>query len=248
MSEVINLHPAPAAGKSELARTPSFQAIEAMLGAVQRFGMLGLILGQPGVGKSTAIGAYAQEHRHVTVVRLTKAGARVRATLIHLLKEMGRYIPTQSSDGELLEDVVNQLSWPNSRGDLLIVDEAQHADDDTLETFRDIFDTAPCGLVLVGHTDLRERLKRARFAQIWGRVGATYYLDGGPPADDVQALAAHFGIEGQQARKLLAGAARKFGGLHHVASMVAIARKDSDDGKLTYNALRRAAQLIGVVS
>lgn len=56
MAEIVEFHPPDASG---FVMTPTAEAIVSLLDYCQRYAELGLIVGDPGVGKTTAIAHYA---------------------------------------------------------------------------------------------------------------------------------------------------------------------------------------------
>src|SRR5208282_2541361 len=96
--------------------------------------------------------------------------------------------------GEVYDNLTKWLG----KGDLLIVDEAQHLDDSALETLRGVHDSTGCGIVIGGNPHVITRYKgarKARFEHFLSRIGMRLDLDGSLP-EDFDAFFDHHQVRG----------------------------------------------------
>lgn len=254
MSEVISLHKDSAPANPGFCLTPTAQEITDLLSFCQHYGQIGVVVGDPGTGKTTAVRAFREVQSDVVYCRMTKAAAKLQPGLVRLAHALGAYPSPNGGANELYQDIVRTMEMRSNL--LLILDEAQHMDDELLETVRDLYDESSdehldrrMGLVLVGNYGLTDRwtdrsAKRRKFSnfkQLRGRVGPM--LDfGAPSADDVAALCAHHGIAGRQACGVVSKAAKEAGGLHNLANLLRVAAQlAGPDGKISPRHLDEAS-------
>lgn len=261
MSEVITLHKDGPVSKSGFCPTPTAQSILHLLSACQAHGLLGAVIGEPGTGKSTAIAHYVARNRNSIACRMSKVASKQQPGLLRIAEAVGSWAEPHMGAAEVFQLIGRRLAsahhpWGSP---LLILDEAQHMDDELLETVRDLWDEQNAeerrmGLVLVGNPQLAERwgdggAKRRKFSnfrQLKGRIGPQLALNE-PRAEDIGAICAHHGIEGARACKVVASAAAQAGGLHNVGNLVRVATELAGAGKpLALGYLEEAAFLTGV--
>ncbi|WP_240193731.1 AAA family ATPase [Sphingomonas paucimobilis] len=120
----------------------------------------------------------------------------------------------------LTESVCNQL---RGRRGLLIIDEAQHLNEKSLDEIRGWYDETGSGIALVGNIKVLTRLtlgpKSHAFAQLASRIGQRMIYDG-PRESDALALADAWGIEDDAMRAFIAQIARQPGGLRTCTMML----------------------------
>ncbi|APF16967.1 transcriptional regulator, XRE family [Caldithrix abyssi DSM 13497] len=146
-------------------------------------GEIGLVIGEAGTGKTTAVKEYARQNPDVILVE-ADLGYTTRVLFRELHKAVGY-------DGEglihdMFTDVVEKLK---DSGRLIIVDEAEHLPYRALELLRRVYDKAGIGILLVGMPRLLTNLrgKRGDYAQLYSRVGIATKLQA-VSAVDVQAF------------------------------------------------------------
>lgn len=146
-------------------------------------GEIGLVIGEAGTGKTTAIKEYARQNPDVILIE-----ADLGYTTRVLFRELHRAV---GYDGEglihdMFTDVVGKLE---GSGRLIIVDEAEHLPYRALELLRRVYDKAGIGILLVGMPRLLTNLrgKRGDYAQLYSRVGIASKLHP-VSAVDVQAF------------------------------------------------------------
>lgn len=256
MTEIVNLREPPPEPKGDFCLTPTARDIHNLLRTCQSYGWLGVVIGEPGTGKTAAITDYAArpESGEVRLCRMTRTAAKLQPSLVRLAEVMGCGAMPNMAAAELYNAIRYRTGWMSNG--LLVLDEAQHLEDDVLEAIRDLFDEVGAegvvfGVVLVGNRGLMDRLSKtdkrrghAGFSQLTGRIGAKLDLTG-PKAADVEALCAHHGIEGKRAVSLVKKAAQLPGALQKVRNLLGVAR-ELGDGAITLKALEDAAQVVGL--
>jgi hypothetical protein len=256
MTEVVSLH------QSEedpgYCLTPTVRGITGLLDNCHQHSLLGVVIGEPGTGKSTAIEAYVKDHDNAILCRMTKTTGGIQPMLVRLWQCVGGQMLNHAGAPELYEKILDELKRPYFEP-LLIVDEAQQLSDEALEGLRDLYDEAKIGLVLVGNEQLSSRwstpqtksakshAKYRYFAPLRGRIGRPLEIRK-PLKQDIQALCDYHKIEGREARKLMEIVASEPGYLHNVNNLLRVAKGlASSDSRLTLCNLKDAAQLTGAL-
>jgi DNA transposition AAA+ family ATPase len=248
MADIVTL---PAAGREEkpgFCPTPTARDIASALTICCKQRKMGCVVGASGVGKTTAIADFAEQHHYVMQCRMTRAAGRLQPGLVRIATAMGAYATANMGSAEIYDNILRHLSYP--RDALLILDEAQHMDDDLLESVRDLYDERPVGIMLVGSAELTDRweaksaAKRRKWAQLTSRL--TVRLDiPAVPQEDIAAMCGHHGIVGKRSLDLLTRSATRGGGLRNVNERIAHARKLAGDGPIQLNHLEDAERILG---
>ena len=111
---------------------------------------------------------------------------------------------------------------------LIIVDEAHHIEQAVADCLRDLADELPIGLVYLGNEELIERWffgkvgKRAATEQFRARFDLQLIIEE-PPSEDVLAILAARGVQGDAELKFMAWVARQSGHLHLVDRILKVA-------------------------
>ena len=131
-----------------------------------------VITGSPGVGKTLACTAYAENNSNVWLVTADPSTRTARALLAELADILGLSVDGRAQSTRLSANIIKRLT---GTAGLIIVDETQHLQRDALEQLRTIFDRANVGIALVGNAtvkNLMDSKERAEhFAQLFSRVG-----------------------------------------------------------------------------
>ena len=209
-------------GAKDWADTPSASKILALLEFCHLAGLMGLVFGASGIGKTRAIENYRETYPNIFIATMSGAHGGVSSALEEVAAAVGlKEVPGRPA--RLLREIIRTLT--GTRG-LLIVDEAQHLAVSALESIRAIHDSAEIGVVLVGNEVVHARIaggKRAAvFAQLYSRLGKTLRLVGSQKAD-VAAVAGLFGVKGDSEIKALWNIGRKPGGLRSVTNVLRLA-------------------------
>lgn len=232
-------------------KTPTGNDIHNLLSICRQFNMMGMVVGEPGTGKSTAAEAFSNVDNGVVLCRMTKATGELQPMLVRLCEAMGAGNSPNQSKAELYELVLYNLTQYFASSPLLILDEAQHLSDDALECIRDLYDEAKIGIVLIGNRGVKrwEQAKKGKkansFAQLRGRIGPFMELTS-PQDEDVTAICEHHQL--QTGLELIRKVARKEGQLHLVAKIIQVASElAGKDQPIAHDNLKKAASVVGVM-
>lgn len=180
-----------------------------------------VVVGSPGVGKSSAACHYTRRTPNVFKIVAHPSLSGPRA----LLEELGN-ITGSFSGGSLHRMQRSLVERLRNRNALIMVDEAQHLTSPALDQLRSIHDAADVGVVLLGNASVFGRLeggaRSTEFAQLTSRVGMRLNR-AKPQAADVAALLDAWGIEGTKERSLLASIAKKPGALRRMTKTLKLA-------------------------
>ncbi len=129
---------------------------------IQIMGGFGIVVGDPGVGKTKAVLKYAEDNAESCIA--VKAGACTRGTRA-VLKQIALKlnVPTNQS----IDDMYMSIEAKLHDGMLIVVDEAQHLSFNAIEALRQISDDfdereQTCGVVLVGNHGILERMESGK--------------------------------------------------------------------------------------
>lgn len=158
--------------KNELVATTIYSAVQEFCTVVNAHCIMGVLTGDAGVGKTTALKSYAKDHPSVILIEADH-GYTANALFKDLCRRLK--ITPQGSLHDKLEQVVDEL---RDTGRLVIIDEAEHFNYRTLELIRRVFDKAGVGIALVGMPRLIEKLRGESmyYAQIYSRISAARKL------------------------------------------------------------------------
>ena len=226
--------------------TPVARQIHKVIDLVRMYPEIGMgaIVGAPGVGKTTALLRYAAEKPGVRYCVMSPAQASMSRMLARVYEALDG--PTRVTAAADLHERLRKVIQDRSP-EALLVDEAQHLDDRSLDELRCIHDETGLPIVFAGNEGLRSRViatGAAAFAQFASRIGSRLEIDAAS-ADDVRALAEHYGIVDDSAVSWLAKRCVGTSGLRTVARLMALAAASTKDGgsiglpqlKLVVNAL-----------
>lgn len=201
--------------------TPIFTAITAKCDLAKMLPCIVGIAGQPGVGKTKALTAYAARVPGTFYCEFSKDQSSIFATLKQIAHAIGLSDLPRAPD-DLREAIQTRLTRTRA---LLICDEAQNMSRDGLEQVRTIFDRlgkteAPIGVVFAGHPDLMDKV--GRMDQLDGRFGASLRIASASAAD-ADALFDAWGLEDAGSRKFLRAHAGHRTGLRRIANVYRLA-------------------------
>lgn len=193
-----------------LVRTSVYELVAFVCARAHRYRDIGLISGMVGVGKTSALKAYAEAHPNVILIEgMTDMNALVFLRLMvektgAVVRKSHKY--SQGTKADMVAGVIAALAATDK---LLVIDEADKITDQALEYARRISDLAEIGLVLAGteklHPMVRDPL--GRHGQISSRVGFWPPIIKGIKREDAAAIArAAFtgrAIEGELADEVL---------------------------------------------
>jgi hypothetical protein len=253
--------------------TPTLDLIGRACSLAQRNPAIVVIIGGPGVGKTTALKNYehsenqaAQEHR----VHRFSASARIkteRMMLTELATSIGlgglpglndpctaaREIRDKLGRAEIVAG--ERVYWTESGTALLIVDEAHYLPSDGLDELRNLHDEIGVGLLLCGGEELRVKLfghgtrkESSKLAFFASRVAETFEINGQQLDADIDALASSWGVIDDEVRFVLREIAKFPGAIRKARACFeyALRRLNNANQQLTAPVLREAARRQGV--
>jgi len=214
---------------SGLAQSPSFIRTRAAMeihGTLQLAQMISgfvTVTLDAGRGKTTACAAYRDARPHVHMVTLNPKVKSVHGAMSLLARKLGVRV---FNPADLIETIGERLSR-GSDGALLIIDEAQHADAETINQFRYFSDNYKIGIAMVGNAAIRTRLAQGHTNsssrdQIVSRIDKNLKNDPGR-AEDVRMFIEAWGITDPACVKFLTGIGMKGGALRQVDRTIKIA-------------------------
>jgi hypothetical protein len=211
----------------DICDTPTMTDLTNLFHLCQAEGELGIVTGDPGAGKTTAAWRYAADNSGAHLVTMSPAASALVPSLARIGEALGAY-PSSSGACAWSNAIHAALSY-QFNPHLLLIDEAHHLADVSVEEIRAIFDATSVGVVFIGSREIREAWSGKRWAQLSSRVFQRIDLDG-PMPGDIDAICAAAGIEGKRARDLMRRAARMPGGLRVVRKILGVAAKLSGPG------------------
>ena len=189
--------------------TPSALIFRSVFEYAQTGPDIGLITGNAGVGKTFAAEAYRAETPNVWMMT---ADSSMRSPTA-ILRELTELVEASEQRGpRMMASLIRRVQ--GTRG-LIIVDEAQHLQTESIDLLRTINDRAKIGLVFMGNDPLNgriERFREASHAQIFSRIGMRKNRKV-PQAKDTKAIFDAWGIADPQLFNLCRWIAGQPGGL-----------------------------------
>ncbi len=227
--------------------TPASRAFVTVMEHAQFSPDLSVIVGDPGVGKTTTGQHYASQHANVWMLTAEPCCTVPRALLEDLGEAVGA-TANRNSGWLLSKAIVRKLT---RSGGLILVDEAQHLSSQSLDQLRTIHDLSRVGVVLMGNPAIYGKLEggaqRKQFAQLYSRVGMRLSR---PRATrgDVDALLDAWELADKPARELCHAVARSGGALRTMTKVLRQAhlRADGEGEALCDRHVLAAAQQLGV--
>ncbi|NML88371.1 AAA family ATPase [Sphingobium sp. TB-6] len=175
-------------------------------------GRMTLWAGGPGTGKTSAAKEYAERASNVWYVEILKSTKTISALCTRVLEAM-RDFTAPPGTARMSAYVMGKMR--DTQG-LLILDDAQHLDVDQIEEVRGWFDLTGVGVAFLGNEKVVSRMeggaRKAEFAQLYSRVGLRM-IRSLPLRDDVDALAAAWGVENADVMAMLQKIGSRPGGL-----------------------------------
>jgi DNA transposition AAA+ family ATPase len=233
-------------GRPWWVETPTSQAILDHMTTCKDLGIIGVVIGPPGCGKSAAAKRFAEKHRHTIVLKVSPATADLPSAMALLGTRLGVIVQTRSNHhvSVAIEQRLRE-EWATSA---IVIDEAQHLMAPALEQFRHLWDASGCGMVFVGNYTFQNSYnseKVAAFAAFRDRIGARLDLSASPTADDLIAFCRHHGVAGARELNFLARVLGQGGGLHVVDNIIRMAEHLTNGGPVKVEQLTQAAEIVG---
>lgn len=227
--------------------TPAARAFFAVMEHAQFAPDFCVIVGEPGVGKTSAAMHYQAQTRNVWMITGEKCATTPGALLMDLAEAVG----LGSVDRELKRISRAIVRKVRDTGGLIVADEAQNWSSDALDQLRTIHDLSGLGVVMIGNPTIYARLeggtKRANFAQLYSRLGMRVTRPRATKAD-VDALLDAWALTDTACRDLCHVAAGRGGALRSMTKALrqGFLRADAEGEELAEKHLRAAMQQLGV--
>ena len=229
MTDEEAIAPSPSTEKlGKFCDTPTASDLANLFRICHAEGELGIVSGEPGIGKTSAARRYAGKENGAYLVTMSPATSALVPCLTRIGEAIGAF-PSASGACAWSDAIRTRLSCePDPQ--LLLIDEAHHLADASVEEVRAIFDATGIGLVFIGSRELRERWSGKRWAQLTSRIFQRMDLDH-PMPGDIDAICTAAGIEGKRPRDHLRRAAALPGGLRVVQKILGVAAKLAGAGQ-----------------
>lgn len=226
-----------------ICKTETLLDIAAFISVCMQHSEMGLLIGTPGTGKTTAI-RYAQEEmsrngKPVDELRpfygsypklFAATGTRVngenhRTFVRYLLAQVvGDYDYKQA---HICFEAAAHALRNDAGKSVLVIDEAQKLQEGALEIVREIFDRTNVGVVLIGNDSFSGHFGReadGKYAHIASRITRRFPKIEGVSYEDLSAFCAHHGVTDEHAVEVLSEYANAAGGLRHIEALIKTAK------------------------
>ena len=153
-----------------------------------------MIHGNPGVSKTTAVREFVVGRPNVWTIKASKSRASVLECLFDLALAVGIDQPI-CRRGALSRQILQRLT---RTGGLLIIDEADVLEYDTLEEIRILQEETDIGLALIGNHNIYKRMtgnnsRNVDFARLFSRIAKRVVINQ-PRKGDIEAVAKAWGL------------------------------------------------------
>lgn len=187
----------------------------------QQMPLMALVTLGPGMGK-TVTAEHFRNRPGVHLVTMRPTTARVRP----MLQEIGMALDVGERNPARLDRAIGAKLKRNGHKTLLLVDEAQNLSDEAVNQLRWFLDVYRCGIVLLGNEEVYSRYGRSDpregYGQIHRRIGKRLRRLSPLPAD-IEAIVDAWGVQDEEARKLLRAIGRKPGALGQISVTMQLA-------------------------
>lgn len=202
-------------------KTPTAQKVLSLLGWAHRGKIVAAAMG-PGTGKTMTIQHYRDSVTHCFVATMAPSTAGVNNMLMEVMAALGEPDAkgTPQSLSRRVKDKVRSMKA------LLVIDEAQHLSEKSVEELRSLHDATGLGLGLFGNHEVIGRLeggsRKAAYAQLYSRVSMRHeqLL---PTEIDARVLADAWEIVDDAQLKFLISVALRPGGLRGMSMVLELA-------------------------
>ena len=218
--------------------------IRRLIELTQRLGCIGSVVGEPGVGKTTAARHYARRvrrARYCVMDPLHDTMAGMLTLVCRAFYSCG--VPYRTV--ELHEVICNAIM--DDRAKVLLVDEAQHLNARNIDQLRCIHDETRVPLVFLGNGSLGSRfntVRAAAFDQLASRIGPRLYIKASTEAD-LHAFARHAGVHEPRAIAFLEKWNEGKPGLRQAGMLLEVGRDLAGEGDIKLVHLKQAASIFG---
>lgn len=173
-------------------------------------GMVSVVYGDAGVGKTCAIREYVRKNRLALSVTISPTYASITGINELLAEQLG---VRERVARKITKEIILKLKNSNR---VIIVDEAQHLTVRALNHLRCISDESGVGVTLIGNEEVYSKMRgtgQADFAQLFSRIGMRKQVLANRITDeDISSIFGAYGLE-QGAMELLGAVSRTNYGL-----------------------------------
>ena len=212
--------------------TKTARRIHAQLRWAQR-GKITVIVGTAGVGKTAAIKQFQSSTPNVVLSTMSRHARAPSAMLFEIMSSAhGRL--SRSFGGNLQAHFHSACDFFDGRQALIVVDEAQHLLEESLEQLRALHDAVGVGVALAGNRTVLARVhggaQAAAYAQLDSRISVVGVYDK-PDAEDVAVLLSAWGITHPLERQFLERLAAQPGCLRTLTQVLELATLTAQQGE-----------------
>ncbi|ENT7050206.1 AAA family ATPase, partial [Escherichia coli] len=205
-------------GTPGVVKTQIFCDLHELFKTVRSLGIISVVVGVPGVGKTFAAREYCRRTANAWMVTLAPAHSSVTECLLEIAYALEINNPGRNK-GNITRAIRRKLGGGKETSGrvnpLLIIDEADHLSVDGLEQLRAIQDATGVGMVLIGNPkQMADATRRGtdELARLFSRFAMTKQLRK-VKKTDVMAVAKAWGVTQEDELDLLMRVAEKPGGL-----------------------------------
>lgn len=199
--------------------TPTSREVMTTLVYAQALGVMSLVTLGSGMGKTSCIKQTLRTRPHVWNVTMSPVTRKVPA----LLRALASAVNAPSAHPGQLQTLIGEKLQRNGRQTLLLVDEAQHLDDDAVNQLRYFNDEYGCGIVLLGNEDAYQRWAAGKpklgYGQLHSRFADRLRVLK-PRAEDIAVYVAAWGITDPAVVRLLTTIGHQPGALRQIAMTI----------------------------
>ena len=212
-------------------------------------GKMTVITGSAGVGKTSAARQYQANTPNVALATMGRH-ARSPSGMLREIQKAARGREPRGFGTNLQDMFETACDWWTGRQGLIIADEAQHLQDDALETLRALHDAVGVGIALMGNATVVTRVdggsRKAEFAQLYSRVSLRASYDR-PDSADVELLLNAWEVKHPMERRFLQGLAAQPGCLRTLTQVMELATltAERDDEERALSHIKYAWQAHG---
>ncbi|MBB4122947.1 AAA family ATPase [Martelella radicis] len=178
-----------------------------------------------GVGKTTACRHYCATRPHAYMATISPSTKKVHGMLVELAEALD---VSEHNPARLVRAIGRKLQRVGD-GTLLIIDEAQNLEAESINQLRHFVDNNNCGVALVGNEDTAASFVRQQGRSVASRAQVLSRFDKrlrreGNRADDIRLFVNALGVEDGDCIKFLLGLGLKPGALRQIDRTVKLAR------------------------
>lgn len=203
--------------------SPTAEEIHSILSFAQAARDFGVIVGGAGIGKTTAIKAYARRASNVWVLTADPSMGKAN----NLLSILAEELEVRERRNAFVSRAVS--ARVRGTGGLVIIDEAQHLESKAFDQLRTtVLDLGECGVAVVGNESMLARLQGSadrrtqEYAQLHSRAGMRKVQPAAKARDICMTIQA-WGIEAPEVVRLLKVIGRKAGALRILNKVISLA-------------------------